>query len=229
MDSTRYRGKMFTHIFFDLDGTLSQSDEGILNGVEYALNKYGYPLPPRDSLRVFIGPPLVAMFAEYCSVTMDEAELLANYYREFYNTMGGVYQCAIYDGIIPLLQELKANGKKVYVVTAKPKEPSLMVLDHFGITPLFDGIYAATNKNSTSDKTYLVKSAMDGVRQTEEVANENFVMVGDRKYDVEGALNNGIAVAGVLYGYGDLAEMEEAKATYICPTVADLRTVLLSK
>lgn len=209
---------MYNTVFFDLDGTVINSELGVLNSVEYALKKYGAEIPPQEKLNFFLGPPLEDSFAKLLNISRQEAQTLVKYYREYY-PQKGIFEIELYEGIVPILKKIKQSGRKTVIATSKPEEFAVRILKHLGIAELFDVIAGATFDNSRSEKpdvlAYAIKMA--GVTDI-----NTAVMVGDRKYDCIGAQHFGMDSIGVLYGFGDLEELNNAGATYIAETVEDI-------
>ncbi len=210
--------KMYSTVFFDLDGTVINSELGVLNSVEYALKKYGSEIPPRDELKSFLGPPLENEFAKLLNISREAAQTLVKYYREYY-PQKGIFEIEMYSGIVPLLEKIKNSGRKTVIATSKPEEFAVRILEHLGIRHLFDVIAGATFDNSRSEKPAVLDYAikMAGVTDI-----KTAVMVGDRKYDCTGAAHFGMDSIGVLYGFGDIEELNNAGATYIAKTVEDI-------
>ena len=211
----------FDAIIFDLDGTLTESEPGITKSVQYALTKLGYPEQPLSVLKKFIGPPLFESFSNVIGMDDDTARLGIDLYRERFSTIGW-QENSVYKGIYHLLRSLRANGAYIGIATSKPTLFCEKILRHFGLFHFFDKVVAANPNTEHSDKPYLVKEALP--------ANyRRACMVGDRKYDIEGALANHIEGVGVLYGYGDQQELLAAGAAHIAPTVSDLAALLLGE
>lgn len=206
-------------ILFDLDGTLTDSGEGIINCAALALNHFGLPVPDRETLRVFVGPPLDETFIKF-GVPKDKAGEAIAVYRSRYTTVGK-FENKPYPGVEQLLQRLKDNGHKLYVATSKPEIMSVEILEHFGLAKYFKTICGATLDGSRSKKadiiTYLLEKT-GGV--------DNTVMVGDTSYDVIGAKAHGIPAIGVSWGYGNAADMEAAGAAAIANTMDELLALL---
>lgn len=209
---------MYSTVFFDLDGTIINSELGVLNSVEYALKKYGAEAPPREELNFFLGPPLESSFVKLLNISKNDAQTLVKYYREYYRTKG-IFEIEIYDGIVPLLEKIKASGRKTVIATSKPEEFAVQILEHLGIAELFDVIAGATFDNSRSEKPDVICYALKRAGVTD---IKTVVMVGDRKYDCTGADSFGMDSIGVLYGFGDFEELKNAGATYIAETVEDI-------
>ena len=208
-------------ILFDLDGTLTDSGEGIINCVIYALERFGLPVPPRDALRYFVGPPLHESFVRQ-GVPAARAEEAVAVYRERYIPIGK-FENTPYPGIHQLLQFLKEEGHTLYVATSKPEQMSIDILEHFDLAKYFDRICGATMDTSRTNKEAVIAYLIGENGRT-----SNMVMVGDTKFDVIGAKAHGIPCIGVSWGYGTVAEMQEAGAAAIADTMDQLRDMLVN-
>jgi len=224
-ESETHAMKHYDTIFFDLDGTLTDPGLGITNAVAYALEKFGIPIPPRTELYKFIGPPLAPAFQEFYGFSAAQAEQAVTFYREYFRDRG-IFENVVYDGIDALLAHLTAAGKTAVLATSKPEVFAQRILDHFHLSSYFSLVAGATMDSSRSAKGDVIAYALGRCGRA---GQSRIVMVGDRKHDILGAAQNGLDSIGVLYGYGDRAELESAGATYIAPTVADLEALLLSK
>ena len=205
-------------VLFDLDGTLTRSEEGILNCVRYALVKMGREIPQEQTLRAFIGPPLYGSFRDLCG--MEEAQCIqaVALYRERYAKIG-LFENAVYPGIRVLLQKLKKAGVWLAVATGKPQGLTERILDHFGLSKFFQAVAGISEDDREADKKQLIRRALPA-------RYEKAVMVGDRRFDMEGARGTGITAVGVTYGYGGREELQNAGADHIVPSVADLAALL---
>ncbi|MBR2397214.1 MAG: HAD hydrolase-like protein [Clostridia bacterium] len=211
----------YTHLFFDLDGTLVDSGEGIIKGIEYSLKKFGITVEDNSVLRAFIGPPLVDSFKQHYGFETEKAMLAIKYYREYYNEIG-IRQAYVYNGLVETLQALKDKGYVLAVATSKPEVLANRVLEYFGLAKFFDTISGASLDERLSHKDVILDYALKKYG----VDRAKCLMIGDRKFDVLGAKANSIDCLGVLYGYGDLAEMEKAGATYIVKTPTEILELL---
>lgn len=209
-------------IFFDLDGTLTESGPGILKSVQYALAKFGIYEEDVSKLRPFIGPPLVYSFSKFYGMSEQDARRAMAYYREYYPEHG-IFDNSVYEGIPALLAELKGAGKRLCVATGKPEVYANKIIEHFNLSPFFDVVGGSDFAETRADKTSVIRYVMEQCG----VSKEQVVMVGDRHHDIDGARANGIRSIGILFGYGDRAELEKAGADVICETVSDLRAELL--
>lgn len=213
------------YFLFDLDGTLTDPGVGITNSVMYALEKLGRPVPPREELYAFVGPPLTESFVNLCGVPREDAPLAIAYYREYFGPRG-LLENEIYPGIPELLADIKAAGGKVILATAKPLHFAERILEHFNIKQFFD----FTAGNNMTEKYKKKCGLIEDVLQAAGVTPDNkkdCVMVGDRSHDVEGAHEAGIAGIGVLYGYGSFAELSACAPEYIARDVEELRGIIM--
>lgn len=207
-------------VLFDLDGTLTESEPGILNCVQYAVEKMGFPVPAREVLKKFIGPPLLTSFEEQCGMTGPQAEQALVLFRERFDPIGWK-ENSVYPGIAPLLRTLKARGAHVGLATSKPVEFAHRIMDYFGLTPYVDIVSAAPMKETHhASKKELIAAALPA-------SYRRACMVGDRRFDVEGARENGIEAVGVSYGYGSREELETAGADKVVSSVEELSEWLL--
>jgi len=205
-------------VLFDLDGTLTQSEEGIMNCVAYAAEKMGFPVPDESVRRKFIGPPLIHSFQELMGMTPEESERATAAYRERYTTVG-LFENRVYVGIPALLKALKSQGVYLAVATAKPLEPSVRILEHFGLARYFDTIVGPDMSVKHAEKDDLIRRARGEFKG-------KCVMVGDRCFDIEGANRVGVDSIGVGYGYGDEEELRGAGCTHYAETVEALYGIL---
>ena len=206
-------------ILFDLDGTLTDSGEGIINSVIPALEHYGIAIPPREELRVFVGPPLHDTFLRF-GVPADQLENATKIYRSRYIPIGN-FENAPYPGIPELLEMLKSQGHQLFVATSKPEPMAVEILEHFDLAQYLDRICGASMDTSRSSKEAVIAYLLE-----QNGSAENMVMVGDTKYDVIGAKAHGIPTIGVSWGYGEIDEMLEAGAAAIAHTTQELLELL---
>lgn len=208
-------------ILFDLDGTLTDSGEGIMNCAVFALAHFGIPTPTEAELRTFVGPPLTETFARF-GVPKDRLEEAVRVYRSRYLPIGK-FENHPYPGIRELLEKLKDDGHTLFVATSKPENTSIEILEHFGMARYFEKICGASTDFSRNSKEAVIAYLLDSCG-----ARENAVMVGDTAYDVIGAKTHGIPTIGVSWGYGLVEDMENAGAAAIAHTMDELY-VYLSK
>lgn len=207
------------HILFDLDGTLTDSGEGIMNCAKLALEHYGIPIPREAEMRTFVGPPLHESFIRF-GVPAEEADNAVKIYRSRYIPIGA-FENTPYPGIRELLERLVEEGHKLYVATSKPEAMSIKILEHFDLAKCFTIICGATMDTSRSSKEAVIAYLLE---QTGQV--ENTIMVGDTAFDVIGAKAHGIPTIGVAWGYGKIEDMENAGAKAIVHTMQELYEAL---
>ncbi|HEP1839830.1 TPA: HAD family hydrolase [Streptococcus suis] len=214
---------MYQTILFDLDGTLTDSGQGILNSVAYALEKMGIEEPDTANLNRFIGPPLYESFSRFYQLNPEDTQSAVDAFRVYFKEKG-MFENQLYPGIIPLLEELRTAGKILVIATSKPEIFAKQILEHFGIAHYFDVIAGASLDSSRISKADVIGYAINQL----EAFPKHAVMIGDREHDIEGARMHQLPAIGVLYGYGSKQEFEKAGATMIVETVQDLKRVLLT-
>ena len=206
-------------IFFDLDGTLTDSGEGIINSAILGLEHFGIPVPSREELRVFVGPPLDQTFIKF-GVPADRAREAIEVFRSRY-VVKGKFENLPYPGITEALQTLKAQGHRLFVATSKPEVTALEVLEKFELTQYFEQIVGATMDGSRSHKADVIAYLLNKLSEVPSI-----VMVGDTAFDVTGAAAHGIPTIGVSWGYGEVADMEKAGALAIAHSMDELVELL---
>lgn len=202
-------------ILFDLDGTLTDSGEGIINCATLALRHFGLPIPSYADMRTFVGPPLRDSFIRF-GVPADQADEAIRVYRSRYIPTG-MFENTPYPGIRELLEALRAEGYTLYVATSKPEEMSVTILEKFDLAKYFHRICGASIDSSRSTKDAVIAYLLESSG-----AKEDMVMVGDTKYDILGAKAHGIPAIGVGWGYGDTEEMKQAGAVGIADSMEQL-------
>lgn len=206
-------------ILFDLDGTLTDSGEGIMKSAVYALSHFGIEAPGEKELRTFVGPPLSESFARF-GVPQDQLTKAVEIYRSRYIPIGR-FENTPYPGIRELLEKLKAEGHKLYVATSKPEWMSIEILEYFDLAKYFDRICGASTDFSRNSKEAVIAHLIEQCG-----AQENAIMVGDTAYDVIGAKEHGIPCVGVDWGYGLNEDMIQAGAVAIAYTAGQLYELL---
>lgn len=206
-------------VLFDLDGTLTDSGEGIINCATLALEHFGLPVPSREEMRVFVGPPLHETFVKF-GVPEDKAEDAVAVFRSRYVPIG-IFENRPYDGIRDLLQNLQEKGHKLYIATSKPEPMAIRVLEHFDLAKYFTIICGATLSSDRVTKedviAYLLKKSGE---------KDNMIMVGDTRFDVIGAKHHGIPCIGVGWGYGKVEDMVGAGAVAIANSTEELLALI---
>ncbi|MBE7001965.1 MAG: HAD family hydrolase [Ruminococcaceae bacterium] len=206
-------------ILFDLDGTLTDSGEGIINCAILALEHFGLPVPPREEMGVFVGPPLDKTFQQF-GVPADKAQEAVKVFRSRYTTVGK-FENTPYPGIHQLLATLKAQGHRLFVATSKPEVTSVEILKKFDLDQYFEVICGATLDGTRVHKADVIAYLLEKIGTP-----ENMLMVGDTEFDVLGAAAHGIPTIGVAWGYGKVEAMEQAGAIAIAHTMDALRTYI---
>ena len=207
------------YLLFDLDGTLTDPAEGITNSVIYALEKFGITIEDRRELFAYIGPPLTDSFIRYHGLTAAQAEQALGYYREYFGVKG-LFENIPYEGILSFLKALQEEGYTLLVATSKPEEFTVQILQHFSLDSYFSFVAGNTLDESRPTKASVIAYLRE---KYPDICESNALMIGDRKYDVEGAKEQGLRSIGVLYGYGSYEELAQAGATAI---VSDLNELM---
>lgn len=210
--------KNYQYILFDLDGTLTDSGPGIVNSVAYSLEKKQIPVEDKARLYKFVGPPLVESYMKEYGFSKEGAAQMVDIYREYYGAKG-VFENAVYEGIEELLKKLNEAGKNLIIATSKPEPYARLIMKHFGLDKYFTYIAGSNMDETRTKKAEVIRYALKSCGITE---LEKAVMVGDHEHDVIGAKEVGLSCIGVLYGYGDRKELEDAGADWILETVEDL-------
>lgn len=210
---------MYKYLLFDLDGTITKSEEGIFNCIKYALDWAGIPYPEYSVFRSFIGPSLYDSFVREFGMDDAKAKEMVAKYRERYNVVG-LFEAEVYDGVADTLHALKEKGCILSVATSKPTEPTLRILEKFGVGKYFDVVVGSNPDGTGSDKKHIISQVLESLKKnhglTEDMIKSNqVVMIGDRRYDIEGGKACGLQTIGVLYGYGSREEFEAAGADNI--------------
>lgn len=211
-------------ILFDLDGTITDSGEGIIHSVVYALKKMNLKVPPHTELYSFIGPPLNDTFKKQYHLDDQATEQAVNYYRDYYQATG-MYENYVYTGIPELLTALKNAGCTLYIATSKPEIYAKQILIHFELNHYFEKIYGASLDGERSKKGDVIRYALKEAKLTH---HEEILMIGDRSHDIVGAKENDLACIGVLYGFGDWTELAAAGADYIVHTPEEIRKIIIN-
>ena len=211
-------------VLFDMDGTLTDSQEGIVKSVSYALERLGRELPPRDTLTAFIGPPLHESFSAICGMDEAETERAVCEFRDYFARRGWAENVP-YEGMAEFLAALHAAGLRLIVATSKPETSAQKILKHFSLERYFDLICGSHPEDkSSADKASVVRAAL-----TRAGAPKRAVMVGDRRHDMAGAHANGLEAVGVLYGYGSREELAAAGAEQLAADLNELKAILLQE
>lgn len=202
-------------ILFDLDGTLTDSGEGIINCATLALEHFGLPVPSREEMGVFVGPPLDQTFVKF-GVPEDKTQEAIDVFRSRYLVVGK-FENSPYPGIGKLLEKLKAQGHRLFVATSKPETTAVEILQKFELAPYFEIICGATFDTGRVHKADVIAYLLEKIGNWEDI-----LMVGDTEFDVLGAAVHNIPTIGVSWGYGKVADMEKAGAKAIAHNMDEL-------
>ena len=214
---------MYQYILFDLDGTLTDSREGITKSVQYALDKMGIYEPELKPLERFIGPPLYDEFRRSYGFDDAQAKRAIEFYRERFGVVGWK-ENLLYDGIPQLLEQLKSAGKTIATASSKPAVFIEKILKYFEIDQYFTVVSGATLDGSIGTKAQVTQLSLDRLNVQD---LSQAVLVGDRLHDVEGAKQCGIDCIGVAFGFGGREELEHAGATHVVDRVEELLPLLV--
>lgn len=207
-------------LFFDLDGTLIQSSEGVTRCVAYALEKMGQPVPAMLELRKWIGPALRTSFAPVFGDT-ERVERAVALYRERFES-DGWKEYELYPGIEAVVRSLKADGHRMAIVTAKTESHAQRIVEHLPFGDCFEDVTGASLDSARSHKPQLVGEALRRLS----LQPEQCWMIGDRRMDIEGARHHGMRNIGVLWGFGGREELQAAGAHALAATPDELVTLL---
>ncbi|ATO44534.1 HAD-IA family hydrolase [Loigolactobacillus coryniformis] len=212
---------MLKALFFDLDGTLTDSQQGIVNSIKYSLHKLQLPELDAATLKLFIGPPLLASYQKYSGLSAADAQLALTAYREYY-TDKGIFENKVYPGIPAALTQLQQNYR-LYITTSKPELYAQQISDHFALSSYFTGIYGASMDESRAGKSEIIAYAQSETGLTQ---GQNLVMVGDRENDINGAHDHGLNSIAVTYGFGAQSELSAAAPSAFAALPTDLPQVV---
>ncbi len=205
-------------VLFDLDGTLCNSEQGILASAQYAMDQLGLTIPEGTDMRSMIGPPLRDTFEGLLQLPREQADAVMEVYRTYF-LREGMFKCTLYPHIRSILQMLRQGGAYLALATSKPVKPTMALLEHFALAHYFDKIVATSDDEDPADKAELIRRALpDKFKRA--------AMVGDRCFDMEGAVNNRIDGIGAGYGFGSDEELRDAGAEHIVPDTEALRALL---
>lgn len=206
-----------TIVLFDLDGTLTDSAEGVIRSAQYMQEKMGIEKWADEDLKFIVGPPLMKTFTEDFAMDAETAETALAYFRERYTTVG-LFENRLYPGIEAMLAALREKGKRLAVATSKKEETAVRILEHFGVAKYFEIIGGDNRAAGRDNKAKVIAYVLEQMR----AEKHDVVMVGDRKFDVEGAHAMGIPCVAVEYGYGDRAEFLACGADVIVAAPGDV-------
>ena len=215
---------MIKAVLFDLDGTISNSKEGITKSVQYALKSFGIEEPDLEKLTAFIGPPLVDSFQRYYNFTEEQAKEGATKFRERYAPIG-VYECELFDGTKECLQTLKEQGYRIGIASSKVEKFCYVVLDTLGVSEYFDDVVGATLDGTISTKEEVLEEVFRRWADIN-IGKDEACLVGDTIFDINGAKEHDIPCVAVTFGFGDAKELQEAGAVALCDHFSQLPEIL---
>jgi phosphoglycolate phosphatase len=215
------------HLFFDLDGTITDSAPGIVACLNHALAEMGQPHATDHQLRGLIGTPLRAIFERllHSSDALAVERAVSCYRARFANI--GLVENRLFPGVAEALEELRARGHRLQIVTAKPAEVAQRVVDHFHVAELFDAVHGPSGDDRSYDKAEFVAAALRVVEHSGG-RREDALMIGDRLDDILAARAHGVRCAAVMWGYGSREELIAARPDLQVETVSDLLACVAS-
>jgi phosphoglycolate phosphatase len=212
----------FTHIIFDLDGTLTDNTQGIWNSVKYALSQmHIYEYPP-EVLEKFIGPPLQWGFSNLFGMNERNTQLVVEHFREFYGE-NGWHDNVPYPGVLEMMQELNNSGKHMYIATSKLEKYAVKISGHFGFDKYIVEICGADYSGKKASKPMIISTLMESQQLQ---PSRQIVMVGDTVFDIEGGKENGISTIAVGYGFGNEKELRDTNPDFFAEDVDELFEIL---
>lgn len=216
----------YQNVFFDLDGTITKSGLGITRSVKKGLEAVGIIENNLEKLNNFIGPPLYDSFVKYYNLNEKDYKIALHAFHERYKSIG-IFECEVYEGVENLLKDLRENGKKLYVATSKPEFEARRVIEHFDLNKYFEFVGGSDGDHNCErpTKSHVIKYVLDSCHLNQ----KDCIMIGDKSHDIIGAKSNNLLSIGVLYGYGNLEELEKAGADFICKDTNEVEKLLLQE
>ena len=212
----------FKNILFDLDGTITEPQQGIVNSILYSIEKLELPEERPEELTSFIGPPLIESYKKRYNLSQEKASEAVDTYREYYSEKG-LFECELFEGIGETIQQLHAAGFNLFVATSKPTFFAKQLLEHYQLSQYFTEIVGANMDNSRTDKTEIIAYVLDSHR----LINVETLMIGDTPFDLIGANNNKVPAMAVAYGHGNNEKLKELEPAYFVETPGEISTILL--
>lgn len=210
------------HFIFDLDGTITFPQPGILGGYRYAFEKFGFPNKPDEELIPLIGPPLRFVFSKMYHFSDEDTVAAIEYYKEYYYGKGGMYDAYVFEDMPELFQSLKEKQKTLHIATNKSAYVE-EILAHFNLLDFFTNIEHYDESKNVLSKEIMIHNIL----QKEGISNpQNAVMIGDRAHDLSAAKNMGTRSIGILYGFGTTEELKQQNPDLLVQNVAELHTAL---
>lgn len=214
--------RKYQYIFWDMDGTIINSYQGVTSCVQYALEHFGIRIEEESQLRKFIGPPLRKSFSEICGLTPEQAEEAVALYRERYIPVG-VYECELFPGVRETMEAFGKAGYMQVIASSKPEPQCRSILDKFSLTGLLDEIVGASLDGKIDTKIQVLNEAFRRIKDRDPLfSRDRAVLIGDTHFDVDGAKEAGIDCIGVSYGFGTREELESHGAVAVYPDLGTL-------
>lgn len=213
--------KKYSTIIFDLDGTISCSDPGIIKSIVQAMEDYEISLPHDFELKNFIGPPITKTLEETLYLDAHVSQQVLERYREYYRN-GNLFLTSMYDGVENLLHTLKNEGYTLALATSKPHDMTVRVVEKLGLTPLFSYMACASMHDKAGDKSILIEEVLENLK----IDKNDALMVGDTLFDSHAAKKVGMDFLGVLYGYGKKEHLEAEPYVFIANHADEILTFL---
>lgn len=215
----------YDYVLLDFDGTMVDSSKGIFESLIYALKCAGHEEPDGETLRKFIGPPIYDSFKNLFGFEDGQIEYMIKKYREHYS-QGGLFKLEVYDGIPELLKKLHENGVKIATASSKPTVFIEKILKHIELYDYIDYIGGTVFDEKGAGKTGILLNALENLGCTDK---SRAIMIGDRKFDIDGAKGAGIPTIAVLYGFGSEQEFKEHGAEYIVKDTKEAEKIILGE
>ncbi|HPF50292.1 MAG TPA: HAD hydrolase-like protein [Draconibacterium sp.] len=212
----------FTHIIFDLDGTLTDNTQGIINSLKHSLEKLHIYDYPENLLDGFIGPPLQWGFSQLFGLNERDTKLAVEYFREYYGE-NGWHQNVPYDGVLEMIAELDRLGKKMFIATSKLEKFAVQIMEYFELDKYIIQLKGADYHAKKATKTQLIS---DILTTHQLVPSKEIAMVGDTVYDIEGGKENKLSTVAVFYGFGKVEELKNASPDFFADDVEELFEIL---
>lgn len=213
---------MYDPIIFDLDGTLTDSKDGIIAGIQYALEKEGLPRFDEKRIIASIGGPLREVICKHHGLDDQATTRLIVRFRDYYRRIG-IYENRLFTGMKELLEMFHGQGRRLAIATAKPTASAHVVLELFQISELFEVVSGSEASSGRETKKTILEYALNRLALN---GTDRPVMIGDRRHDIEAARENDIDSIGLTHGYGTPEELREAGATRIVDTTDALVRIL---
>jgi len=214
----------FTHIIFDLDGTLTDNTQGISNSVKYALRKMHVDEYSDEILKQFVGPPLQWGFSNIFGMNERNTQLAVEYFREYYGDKGW-YENVPYHGVSEMLQELSLAGKRLYIATSKLEKFAVKIMNHFEFNKYVIQLTGADYSGTKATKQTLISTLLESQQL---VPSKKIVMIGDTVFDIDGGQKNGLSTIAVGYGFGKKEDLQNSNPDFFAEDIEELFEILMT-